>query len=372
MSFIPGFGKHAFIAAKCYGVAEYTTGARTGNIVVTSDFNKFSGTFDNLVDGGFAANSTDSFNMSTATGTYITFDFGIGARVVVTEAKWYQNNTTSHTGSWKWQGSNDNSSFTDIGTTFTWGGVATQTITTLSGNTVGYRYYRLFGGTPSSNPWFTEMEFKVQSANGLDGATLALFHFDGTDASTHIPEYTFKNAVTIGGNAQIDTAQSVFGGSSLLLDGSGDYVRLASRSAFGIGTGEFCIDSRVRFNSTASQGYICSQGSSSNLLSVDYNSGNLRCVVGGTAYTFAWSPSTATWYHVAVSRSGSSLRAFIDGTQIGTTQTCTDSVTADIMTIGARFDGAASLNGWLDEFRYSNVARFTSNFTPPAAPYGIL
>lgn len=37
--------------------------------------------------------------------------------------------------------------------------------------------------------------------------------------------------------------------------------------------------------------------------------------------------------------------------------------------IGKYRDYGLYLNGMIDEFRISNIARWTSNFTPPARPY---
>lgn len=56
--------------------------------------------------------------------------------------------------------------WTDIGSTFTLGGATTQTITTLSGNTTGYRAYQLTGvsGTANSGPYIHEFEFKIDDA----------------------------------------------------------------------------------------------------------------------------------------------------------------------------------------------------------------
>ena len=58
---------------------------------------------------------------------------------------------------------------------------------------------------------------------------VSLMHFDGADGSTTIDDE--KGRIwTPSGNAQIDTAQSKWGGSSLLLDGTGDYLSTPSAS----------------------------------------------------------------------------------------------------------------------------------------------
>jgi len=92
----------------------------------------------------------------------IVFDFGSGNAVLITEAKYYQQDATSQ-GTWKWQGSADNSSWTDIGGNFSLATAATTTLTTLSGNSTSYRYYRILGvsGSCSAGPWCYEMEFKI-------------------------------------------------------------------------------------------------------------------------------------------------------------------------------------------------------------------
>jgi hypothetical protein len=85
----------------------------------------------------------------------------------ITEAKWYQDTAATH-GDWKWQGSNDGSTWTDIGTSFTLGGTL-QTITTLSGNASYWHYYRLLqvSGVTSSGPWLREIEFNIDDGGGV-------------------------------------------------------------------------------------------------------------------------------------------------------------------------------------------------------------
>jgi hypothetical protein len=112
-----------------------------------------------LVDGSLGNNIW--FNTQVG-GQYITFDFG-QARII-DEAKWYQDNATTQ-GTWKWQGSADNSTFTDVGSSFTLGGATTQTITAINGNTTAYRYWKMVqtSGSTSSSPYTKGIEFQIDS-----------------------------------------------------------------------------------------------------------------------------------------------------------------------------------------------------------------
>lgn len=101
----------------------------------------------------------------TVSSMSITFDFGCPK--IVDEAKWYQDNGTAQ-GTWKWQGSNDDSSYTDIGSSFTLGGATPfQTQTQLNGNTTPYRYYRLLGisGSTSSSPFQQGVLFQIDAVS---------------------------------------------------------------------------------------------------------------------------------------------------------------------------------------------------------------
>jgi hypothetical protein len=94
-----------------------------------------------------------------------------------------------------------------------------------------------------------------------------------------------------------------------------------------------------------------------------------------SSISFAWAPSQNVWYHVAFVRSGTSALAFVDGTQIGTTQTLSgtlfDSATGLYVGVGSS-SLTEPLFGWIDEFRVSKgVARWTANFTPPTSAYSV-
>ena len=79
-----------------------------------------------------------------------------------------------------------------------------------------------------------------------------------------------------------------------------------------------------------------------------------------------------TWYHLAWSRSSGTLKMFVDGSQefSGSEDTdCTD----DQLTIGAdygTYSGAHHcIDGYLDEIRVSDTARYTAGFTPSTTAF---
>ena len=137
------------------------TGNRTGSITVTAtNITAGGGSPSNLVDGSQA----DSYWWVTATGNgtaYLTFDFGTAK--IIDAFRWYQDNGTSH-GTWRLEGSNDNSNWTQIGSDFT-----LRAATSNSGgffwfsNSTAYRYYRLrhMSGSRQQNPYLREIEFRI-------------------------------------------------------------------------------------------------------------------------------------------------------------------------------------------------------------------
>jgi hypothetical protein len=116
-----------------------------------------------LLDGSYG-NHCFFDTVADISGKYITFDFGEESSKIIDEVKFYRGSATNE-GTWKFQGSNDESSWTDIGSQFTVD-EATKTIS-LAGNTTGYRYYRMIGISGSTTNyaiWLREIEFKIDDA----------------------------------------------------------------------------------------------------------------------------------------------------------------------------------------------------------------
>jgi len=221
---------------------------------------------------------------------------------------------------------------------------------------------------------------------GDDNDTVLLIHGDGTNASQTITDdnssgnYTFvataqrPMSITARGNAQVSTAQNKFGGASALFDGTGDYLFVDSSQHLNFRNYNFTIEFQVRFSSTSTA--ILFDPRSANLQGpnpvIYWTSSTIRYYNNSSDRITSSSLSLNTWYHVAVSRSGTSTRMFINGTQAGSTYTdSTDYVIGGRLTIGADsiVAGNTSLNGYIDEVRVSNTARYTANFTAPTAAF---
>ena len=176
--------------------AVYETGNRSSSITVTYSGATYSaGTpsgvgGDGLVSGTKTGTAANGFYWTnhTPSSAYMRFEFS--SSKTITEVKYYSDGTGGSGGAWgvwKWQGSNDASDWTDIGSSFNLGGETPyQTQTSMSANTTAYTYYQLtwVSGSLSAASWHTEIEFGTgtPAANGL-----------GTDASGEDNHFTPTN-----------------------------------------------------------------------------------------------------------------------------------------------------------------------------------
>ena len=204
-----------------------------------------------------------------------------------------------------------------------------------------------------------------------------LLHGNGTNGSTTITDNSpSPKTVTAVGNAQISTAQNKFGGASIAFDGTGDYLTLPSGTAFQFGTGDFTVETWARLSATgAEHNTIITTGDPEVSTGFSFQrlvTGVLNFRSNGNAYNYNSSINvpTNTWTHLAASRGGGTVRLFIDGVVVSSgvfPVNLSDAATL-IGYRNASYNGY--LNGYLDDFRITKgVARYTSNFTPPTAPF---
>lgn len=192
---------------------------------------------------------------------------------------------------------------------------------------------------------------------------------DGSDGSvTFTDQSPSARAITVFGNAQVDTAQSKFGDASAKFDGSGDYLKAANPSNI---TGNLTFEFWVRFSSVGTGDYklLCGMDSWTILLrtadskiTLNYTGAYPSDLIVSSAI------STGVWYHIAWVRSGSTNTLYLDGVSQGT-YTATNTIFGlDFYFGGSPFGGW--MNGHIDEIRCTrSEALYTANFTPPTAAF---
>ena len=200
-----------------------------------------------------------------------------------------------------------------------------------------------------------------------------LLHIDGSNGSTTFTDSSSGNVACVArGNATVSTAQSKFGGASLVVDGTSQTcVTCATTSVHAFGTADFTIEGWV---------YLNSIGSDKKIFDFSYVDGIMLQLypttsslwIKNTNYDFATTHlPTGQWVHFAVTRASNAINLWIDGTSRASGTNSTNIAASNELAIGAE-SGAreGNINGYVDEFRITkNVARYTSAFTPPTAAF---
>jgi len=192
-----------------------------------------------------------------------------------------------------------------------------------------------------------------------------------------IYDATSKNDLETVGNAQISTTQSKWGGSSIYLDGTGDYLTTVSKQEIIIGTSTFTAEAWVYLTSSTTNQCIFGGSSANNPFALYINSSTQIAVdqYGTSEITFAVPTiSLNAWYHVAVVRNSATTRVYLNGTE-STTGGVSDSRNFSGATnqIGANQTSNRLLTGYIQDARITKgIARYTANFTAPTAAFPTL
>ena len=178
-------------------------------------------------------------------------------------------------------------------------------------------------------------------------------------------------------NAVIETDIKKFGSASLRLDGLDEYIGISSENDFGFGTDDFTVEGWIY--PTTSTGFrslfdFRAGAATDDAVAVYLNGLNqpYLYVAGAIQIQSTTSLTLNDWNHVAVTRSGTDTKLFLNGTQVGSTWTdSTDYDTAKPLAIGSQYDGTTSFfEGYIDEVRISKgIARYTANFVAPLSEF---
>jgi hypothetical protein len=182
---------------------------------------------------------------------------------------------------------------------------------------------------------------------------------------------TTKTVTAIDG-AHHDNVQAKIGSTSIFCDGTNDAIEVADSNDFAF-AGDYTVEFWVYFNGApANNEHICGQGGntagtyaffcrsegSGTFIFGTSNGSTQRLINPGMDLSSAW-------HHVAMVKYGTSQKLYIDGTSAGTPLTHSEPV--QNVSAPWEFSGgnnsASHISAWWDEIRFSNVARYTGNFT---------
>ena len=197
-----------------------------------------------------------------------------------------------------------------------------------------------------------------------------------------IYDATSKNDLETVDGAQISTAQSKFGGSSMAFDGTGDWLtnNNASNSLLAFGTGDFTIEGWFYSNnaSSAVQRGMFQTSDTIGGLKPNYTTGvamhhgatagELSVYVGSTTYnTSGASITTGAWFYFAITRSSGNVNVYVNGVSRASGSGNTNNLTGTYISVGGYYSTSYLFDGYLQDFRITKGYARTITASPTAA-----
>lgn len=234
-----------------------------------------------------------------------------------------------------------------------------------------------------------------------DDDTALMWEFNGSVGQKWVKELSKNSALLVGtgvrtvsdgrwmlpvfqsvNTSSVSTAQSKFGGASLLVNGTSSNYWSTPHTADVVPSGDFTVDMWVRPGSYAGDRPIAHKWNGTNLTweaSLVITTGKAKFSYVDTAGSTITLTTTGAltldvWTHLAFVRTSGVLKCYINGTVDATTATATNGIrqtdTTGALFIGVNAAASSQFNGYIDELRISTTARWTTNFTAPTTPYG--
>ena len=210
-----------------------------------------------------------------------------------------------------------------------------------------------------------------------DADTVLLMHMDGADGGTTFTDDAIGKAITSTGHTDHTMAKKKIDNSSIYF-GGGDYLSIPNSADLNYGSSDFTIECWIYndivqgtnslYTTALSSGNTNGmqmewQSANGNLAVWDYSLNNDWTILAGTGTT---ATPVDQWYHFAFVRNGDVFKMYIDGVAGSTTRTQSGTIEPTLgPSIGFhRTDSGRYIeDSYIDEFRISNTARYTSDFS---------
>lgn len=211
---------------------------------------------------------------------------------------------------------------------------------------------------------------------GIDDDTHLVLHFD---EESGIPADSSQDEILITANdTAADAATAKFGKARNL---NNSYLSLTC-PAMATGTGDFTYEGWFYFNELNKRRGLFGVDMGLYVALWGDNTFGVAISTSGSSWNYNHmdsnrSEATATqgvWQHIALVRNKGNVTLYLNGNSIlsfdiGADTVITGNMGNNPFRIGYPLGGMSYVADFCDEFRFSTVARWTGNFTPPDAPY---
>ena len=229
----------------------------------------------------------------------------------------------------------------------------------------------------ATKPFLSQIAVPVGTTTGdvYYPQTSLLMHFNGTNGSTTMTDNSKNNTtVTSVNGTAITTAESKFGGSSVLFDGTNDYLSIVNNSALNLSGGSYTIECWIRpTGNYANYNVIIVKrvgaGASSAWQFYLRITTGVLSFYNGTVCESSVTPTANVWSHVAAVYNGSTINLYLNGVSVLSTAAGNTDYDTPIY-IGTLPTNGEYFIGYIDELRVTKgIARYTGNFTPSTTQF---
>lgn len=214
-----------------------------------------------------------------------------------------------------------------------------------------------------------------------DTDAVLLLSGTGSAGSTTINNTGWANSsITAQGSTEIVSSPSKWGSGSIHFDGTvGTRAVATASSVRAVGYNDFTYEAWVYLTSYGNDPYNVMNGTIFDCRDVNGGYGFLF-TVSTTGGLVAWTSTPvlissvtiplATWTHVALVRSALTLHIYQNGVLTAYVGDSTP-VNSQSLALGMQSNAYSNLrfNGYMNDFRFSNTARYLANFATPAAAF---